>query len=60
MGGMVPDTPNKIYIGGLPTYLTEEHVVELLKPFGDIKHFSLVRDNQTNLSKVSVPLRHAR
>jgi hypothetical protein len=27
----VADTPNKIYIGGLPTYLNDEQVMELLK-----------------------------
>ena len=27
----VPDSPNKIFVGGLPTYLNEEQVMELLK-----------------------------
>ncbi|EIE90700.1 hypothetical protein RO3G_15411 [Rhizopus delemar RA 99-880] len=33
----VPDTPNKIFIGGLPVYLNDDQVIELLKSFGDRK-----------------------
>ncbi|CAO3593841.1 unnamed protein product [Absidia cylindrospora] len=40
----VPDTPDKIFIGGLPTYLTDDQVVELLKSFGELKAFNLVKD----------------
>ena len=48
----VPDTPNKIFIGGLPVYLNEEQVVELLKSFGELRAFNLVKDPTTNQSKV--------
>lgn len=44
----VPDGPNKIYIGGLPTYLVEDQVVELLKSFGDLRSFNLVREAGVN------------
>lgn len=51
----VPDTPNKIYIGSLPTYLNDEQVMELLKSFGELKAFNLVKEGngQTGASKVS-------
>ncbi|KTW29264.1 hypothetical protein T552_01219 [Pneumocystis carinii B80] len=45
------DTPNKIHIGGLPAYLDEEQVIELLKSFGELKAFNLVKDAVTNESK---------
>jgi splicing factor U2AF subunit len=50
----VPDSINKIFVGGLPTYLNEEQVMELLKSFGELKAFNLVRENGNGASKVSV------
>ncbi|KAJ2959135.1 hypothetical protein NQZ79_g5353 [Umbelopsis isabellina] len=47
----VPDTPNKIYVGGLPTYLNDDQVMELLKSFGELRAFNLVKDTQTGQSK---------
>ncbi|KAI9482543.1 hypothetical protein BDB00DRAFT_775367 [Zychaea mexicana] len=47
----VPDTPNKIFIGGLPIYLNEDQVVELLKSFGELRAFNLVKDPHTMQSK---------
>jgi len=49
----VPDTPNKIFIGGLPTYLTDEQVQDLLKAFGDLRSFNLVKESDGRTSKVS-------
>jgi splicing factor U2AF subunit len=53
--GIVPtsvaDSPNKIFIGGLPSYVTEEQVKELLLSFGELRSFHLVKDIQTNTSK---------
>lgn len=49
----VPDSENKIFVGGLPTYLNEEQVQELLKSFGELKAFNLVRENGNGASKVS-------
>ena len=40
----VPDNPWKIFIGGLPSYLTEDQVIELLKSFGEVKAFNLVKE----------------
>ena len=48
----VPDSINKIFVGGLPTYLNEEQVQELLTTFGELKAFNLVRENGTGTSKV--------
>lgn len=49
----VPDSINKIFVGGLPAYLNEENVMELLKTFGELKAFNLVRENGTGTSKVN-------
>ncbi|RLU17683.1 hypothetical protein DMN91_009919 [Ooceraea biroi] len=47
----VPDSPHKIFIGGLPNYLNEEQVKELLMSFGQLRAFNLVKDSATGLSK---------
>ena len=47
----VPDSINKIFVGGLPTYLNEEQVMELLTSFGELKAFNLVRENGNGPSK---------
>ncbi|KAG9080220.1 hypothetical protein FRC06_006928 [Ceratobasidium sp. 370] len=47
----VPDSINKIFVGGLPTYLDENQVMELLKSFGELKAFNLVRENGNGVSK---------
>ena len=52
----VPDSENKIFVGGLPTYLNEEQVQELLKSFGELNAFNLVRENGNGSSKVSALL----
>jgi len=55
MGGIistnVEEGPNKIFIGGLPSYLTEEQVKELVAAFGQLKSFNLVKDSATGNSK---------
>jgi hypothetical protein len=51
----VPDSINKIFVGGLPAYLNEEQVMELLKSFGELKAFNLVRENGNGASKVGPP-----
>ncbi len=50
----VPDSINKIFVGGLPAALNEEQVQELLTSFGELKAFNLVRENGAGPSKVSV------
>ena len=52
----VPDTANKVCVSSIPSYLTDEQVVELLKSFGDLKAFVMVRDNGTGESRVSLAL----
>ncbi|KAJ2721298.1 hypothetical protein GGI07_004078 [Coemansia sp. Benny D115] len=47
----VPDSPNKVYVGGLPTYLNEEQVIELLRAFGELRAFNLVRDTTSRMSR---------
>jgi splicing factor U2AF subunit len=47
----VPDTPNKIFIGGLPPYFTEDQVKQLLQVFGELRAFNLVKDTSTGNSK---------
>jgi len=48
---IVPDTPHKLFIGGLPNYLNEDQVKELLMSFGQLRAFNLVKDTATGLSK---------
>jgi len=48
---IVKDTPYKIFIGGLPNYLTDDQIKELLSSFGQLKAFNLVCDAGTQLSK---------
>lgn len=47
----VPDSINKVFIGGLPPYLDEGNVQELLNSFGELKAFNLVRENGNGPSK---------
>ncbi|KAH7047668.1 hypothetical protein BKA57DRAFT_394186, partial [Linnemannia elongata] len=47
----VPDSENKIFIGGLPLYLNDEQVIELLTAFGELKAFNLVKENNIGPSK---------
>jgi splicing factor U2AF subunit len=48
---VVADSPHKIFIGGLPNYLNEDQVKELLMSFGQLRAFNLVKDSATGLSK---------
>jgi len=50
----VPDTVNKIFIGGLPSYLNDEQVMELLSSFGELRAFNLVKEGGSGASKVSL------
>ena len=53
VSGIVQDSPNKIYIGGIPQYLESDQIKELLEPFGPLKSFHLVM-NSNGVSKVCV------
>jgi len=48
---VVPDSPHKVFLGGLPNYLNEDQVKELLTSFGQLRAFNLVKDSATGLSK---------
>ena len=50
----VLDSINKVFVGGLPAYLNEEQVQELLKSFSELKALNLVWDNGNSPSKVGV------
>ena len=45
------DDPNRLFVGGLPYYLSEDECRELLGTFGAIKFFGLIRDRNTGVSK---------
>ncbi|KAL4974233.1 hypothetical protein BDW66DRAFT_140348 [Aspergillus desertorum] len=47
----VPDSPNKICVSNIPQYIPEEPVTMLLKSFGELKSFVLVKDSSTEESK---------
>jgi len=51
ISAVVPDSANKICVSNIPPYLTEEQIVELLKSFGDLRAFTLVKDNGTGESR---------
>lgn len=53
LSNVVKDSANKISIVHIPTYLTDDQVVELLASFGELKAFILVKDTGTEQSRVS-------
>ena len=50
----VPDSPNKICVANIPHYILEEPVTMLLRSFGELKSFVLVKDRATDESRVSL------
>ncbi|KAF4970284.1 hypothetical protein FZEAL_10069 [Fusarium zealandicum] len=51
VSNIVPDTINKLSITNIPSFLTEEQVIELLAAFGKPKAFVLVKDRGTEESR---------
>ncbi|KAA8646967.1 hypothetical protein EYZ11_000092 [Aspergillus tanneri] len=47
----VPDSANKICVSNIPHYIPEEPVTMLLKSFGELKSFVLVKDASTEESR---------
>ncbi|XP_062133926.1 splicing factor U2AF 50 kDa subunit [Drosophila sulfurigaster albostrigata] len=45
ISAVVPDSPHKVYVGGLPTCLGDDQVKELLITFGQLRAFNLVKDS---------------
>ena len=41
---VVPDSPYKLFAGGIPSHLTEEQIRELLSSFGLLRGFNMVRE----------------
>lgn len=48
---VVDDSPNKLFVGGLPCDWAEDQAKEMLLPFGTLKAFNLVMDKVTGNSK---------
>ncbi|KAL7936191.1 hypothetical protein V8C35DRAFT_297095 [Trichoderma chlorosporum] len=51
ISNVVPDTVHKLCITNIPSFLTEEQVIELLAAFGKPKAFVLVKDRSTEESR---------
>ena len=54
LSALPADSPDKVFVGGLPTYLDDSQVQELLQAFGELKNFNLVKDAATGQSKVCI------
>ena len=50
-GGHAADGPDRIFVGGLPYFLTEPQVRELLEAFGPLRALDIIRDKETGNSK---------
>lgn len=53
VSNVVIDTPFKIAITNIPSYLSDEQVTELLVSFGELRAFVLLKDRSTEESRVS-------
>lgn len=49
----VPDTLNKLCVTNIPPFLADDQVIELLAAFGKLKAFILVKDRNSEESRVS-------
>jgi splicing factor U2AF 65 kDa subunit len=47
----IPEGPEKIFMGGIPSEMAEDQVRELVSTFGALKGFNLVKDARTGVSK---------
>jgi splicing factor U2AF subunit len=45
------EDPDRLFVGGVPYYLSEDEIKELLGTFGAIRYFNLIRDKVTGQSK---------
>jgi splicing factor U2AF subunit len=50
-GGNAADGPDRVFVGGLPYYLNEPQVRELLEAFGPLRALDIIRDKDTGNSK---------
>ncbi|KAG5960741.1 hypothetical protein E4U56_004207 [Claviceps arundinis] len=51
VSNIVPDTVHKLSITNIPSFLTEDQIIELLAAFGKPKAFVLVKDRSTEESR---------
>ncbi|XP_051825217.1 splicing factor U2AF 65 kDa subunit-like [Antechinus flavipes] len=51
VSSVVPNSAHKLFIGGIPSYLNDDQVKELLNSFGALRAFNLVKDGATGLSR---------
>ncbi|KAM8965797.1 splicing factor U2AF 65 kDa subunit-like [Sarcophilus harrisii] len=51
VSSVVPNSAHKLYIGGIPSYLTDDQVKGLLNSFGALRAFNLIKDSTTGFSK---------
>jgi splicing factor U2AF subunit len=47
----IADSPNKIFVGGIPHHLTELQILELLEAFGKLRALKVIKDAQNGTSK---------
>ncbi|KAI5296393.1 hypothetical protein KEM52_003115 [Ascosphaera acerosa] len=47
----VPDSPSKICVSNIPSFIPEDQVTDLLVAFGPLKAFVLVKDSETGESR---------
>jgi len=47
----VADGPHKVFVGGIPYHLSEDHIKELLCSYGALRAFNLIKDPASGLSK---------
>jgi splicing factor U2AF subunit len=45
-------SPDQIFVGGIPHYLTEDQIKDLLQAFGELRSFTLLKDHITGESRV--------
>lgn len=49
---VVPDSPHKIFIGGLPNYLNEDQVRQGVAPVTAYSYFSVIKNRCKKISRI--------
>ena len=44
LSNQIPESPNKLFVGGLPSYFSDDQVKELLQTIGELRALHVVRD----------------
>ena len=58
VSSVVKDSPNKLSIVNIPTYIEEEQIRELVETMGKLKAFTLVKDTGTDQHRVGILVTH--